>query len=94
MKRNAIVRIILWSIVLLVLLALFFTLLYVPGAGRQVRDDITEKNRNPVSESYSGSPVRVDAAKIREIEIEWAAGSIVIQPAAHRFMEIWWTMYM
>ena len=81
MKRNAIVRIILWSIVLLVLLALFFGLLYVPGADRQVWNVATDKPRNPVSESYNGTPVSVDAAKIREIEIEWAAGSIVIQPA-------------
>lgn len=37
MKRNAIIRIILWSIVLAVLLAMMFVLLYVPGAGRRLR---------------------------------------------------------
>lgn len=48
MKRNAIVRIILWSIVLLVLLALFFALLYVPGALRRPHNDIPEATAIPV----------------------------------------------
>lgn len=39
MKRNAIVRIVLWSIVLVVLLATLFILIYVPGAGHSMRND-------------------------------------------------------
>lgn len=80
MKRNAIVRIILWSTVLLVLLGLFFALLYIPGAGRSLWEDTPPKNSDPITGQYSGTPVRVDAAGIREIEIEWVAGSILIQP--------------
>ncbi len=80
MKRNAIIRIVLWSAVLLVLLGLFFALLYIPGAGKPLQENTTE-TWNRASDPYSSTPVRVDAAKIREMEIEWVAGSIVIQPA-------------
>lgn len=80
MKRNAIIKIVLWSAVLLVLLGLFFALLYIPAAGKPLRENTTE-TWNTASDPYSGTPVRVDAAKIREMEIEWVAGSIVIQPA-------------
>lgn len=48
MKRNAIVRIILWSIVLLVLLALFFALLYVPGGNPFMREDTPAETWIPV----------------------------------------------
>ena len=88
MKRNAIVRIILWSIVLLVLLALFFVLFYVPGGNFLKREDTPKASMVPVpiTEQHDNSQfhmniVKVDPSQIREIEIEWAAGSIVIQPA-------------
>lgn len=49
MKRNAIVRIILWSIVLLVLLALFFALIYVPGWNFLKRESSPEATMVPLS---------------------------------------------
>lgn len=39
MKRNALFRIVLWGTILFVLLALFFFLLYTPGADRPLRDE-------------------------------------------------------
>ncbi len=39
MKRNAIIRIILWGVALVVLLAIFFGLIYVPGAGRRIQNN-------------------------------------------------------
>jgi len=39
MKRNAIVRIVLWSIALVVLLSILFTVMYVPRTGRRLRDE-------------------------------------------------------
>ena len=39
MKRNAIIRIVLWSIVLVILLAMMFVLIYVPGAGRRMHSE-------------------------------------------------------
>jgi len=171
MKRNAIVRIVLWSIVLVVLLAILFTVMYVPGSLRHVRREtivetaspatlvtqpvtdsayntvatdnlnirtmpsadaptagmvekgehllITkQENVNGILWGYTPAPVNgwvqmayvellestdteitgmettasqepevqgygvaLDAASIRDIKIEWAAGSIVVQPA-------------
>ena len=87
MKRNAIVRIILWSIVLLVLLAMFFTLLYVPGGNFMKRENTPEATwvPVPVTEEHDDSQVnanivKADPSQIRDMEIEWAAGSIRILP--------------
>ena len=48
MKRNAIVRIVLWGTVLLVLLAILFILIYVPGADRPFRDEMPAATMVPV----------------------------------------------
>ena len=87
MKRNAIVRIILWSIVLLVLLALFFALLYVPGGNFLKRENKPEATWIPVpiTEQHDDSQfhlniVEADPSQIREMEIEWVLGSVLIQP--------------
>lgn len=87
MKRNAIVRIILWSIVLLVLLALFFALLYVPGGNFLKRENTPETSMVPVPiiEQQDNSQLhrnisKADPSQIQEIAVEWAAGSIRILP--------------
>lgn len=171
MKRNAVLRIVLWSTALLVLLSILFVFLYVPGAGRRIRgetaaetlaaivlpmvDNVDSASANAVvtasqdiyrtpgqtgevvayaergttlqilrqeqiggkiwgyigaptlgwidmsyvnllepvdveiptmestaspEEEVTGYGVALDAASIREMEIEWAAGSIKIQP--------------
>ena len=171
MKRNAVLRIVLWSTALLVLLSILFVFLYVPGAGRRIRgetaagplaaivlpmvDSVDSASANAVvtdsqdiystpgqngeivayaergttlqilrqeqiggkiwgyigaptlgwidmsyvnllepvdveistmettaspEEEVTGYGVALDAASIREMEIEWAAGSIKIQP--------------
>ena len=171
MKRNAVLRIVLWSTALLVLLSILFVFLYVPGAGRRMRgetaaetlaaivlpmvDNVDSASANAVvtasqdiyrtpgqtgevvayaergttlqilrqeqiggkiwgyigaptlgwidmsyvnllepvdveistmettaspEEEVTGYGVALDAASIREMEIEWAAGSIKIQP--------------
>ena len=49
MKRNAIIRIILWSTVLLVLLAIFFVLGYVPGANPFMRNETPAETCIPIS---------------------------------------------
>lgn len=48
MKRNAIIRIVLWSIVLVVLLTIFFILIYVPGANPFMREDTPAETWIPV----------------------------------------------
>lgn len=49
MKRNAIIRIVLWSIVLVVLLAIFFILIYVPGANPFMRNETSAETCIPIS---------------------------------------------
>lgn len=49
MKRNAIIRIVLWSVTLTVLLAVFFILMYVPGAGRRLRNETPAETMIPVA---------------------------------------------
>ena len=87
MKRNAIVRIILWSIVLLVLLALFFALIYVPGGNFLKREEKPEASMVPVpiieQQDNSQLPMNIakaDPSQIHEMAVEWAAGSIRILP--------------
>jgi hypothetical protein len=48
MKRNALVKIILWSTALLVLLGIFFALLYVPGMNFQKKENPAEETWIPV----------------------------------------------
>jgi len=48
MKRNAIIRIVLWSIALVVLLSILFTVLYVPGALRKGQDNPVEETMVPI----------------------------------------------
>ena len=48
MKRNAIARIVLWSVVLVVLLAILFTIIYVPGTLGRIRHDVIEETMVPV----------------------------------------------
>ena len=88
MKRNAVIRIVLWSIVLVVLLAIFLIMLYVPGAGRSMREDMPAETciPTPITKSQEMEQPQsnrnifsVDAAQIRDMKIEWAAGSIKIQ---------------
>lgn len=108
MKRNAVIRIVLWSIVLVVLLSILFTAMYVPASLRRMRYEETEVSVPSVirpadprtEETLAAAPevsvpagtadapdaelqsydVALDPASIRSMEIEWAAGSIVIQP--------------
>lgn len=48
MKRNAIIRIVLWSTVLLVLLAILFVLVFVPEINRHKRNDVPAETMVPI----------------------------------------------
>lgn len=72
MKRNAIARIIIYSLILFVLVSILITGL---GVGMYTyRVDYQ-------SEAYALGSGEIPAREIREIEIEWAAGTINIQTA-------------
>lgn len=73
MKRNAVLRIVLWSTVLLVLLAILFTVIYIPGAGRRMRNGSSEESIAAISlprvtspaDIASGNAITTDDQNIR-----------------------------
>lgn len=100
MKTNAIIRIIIWSLVIVLLVAILGGVLQGRSTLRSLarlfehEDPIVESflpARNsgesspdetvtPVQPLESEETVRIPAEQISDIEIEWAAGKILIQP--------------
>ena len=78
MKTNAIVRIILFSIAIIVLTGILLTGL---GIGLFMVD--TDGHDLPVTMDGTTNTGAVDASEVRNIEIEWLAGPIVIRPIAN-----------
>jgi len=75
MKTNAIIRIVLFSLAILVLLGI---LLMGLGLGLYLVDFDGSTSNTTVTQ---GSSVGFDADNVRELEIEWVAGTITINPA-------------
>lgn len=75
MKANAIVRIVIWSLVLVILLG-------VLGAGLLFRTMRSHSDSDEHFGNLSSGSFSLDPSDVREIHIEWAAGNIVIEPAA------------
>lgn len=86
MKTNAIVRIIIWSLVVIILVSVFTGFIadeiylssYEPKLFVSAESELVEV---PVQPLPSEETLRIPADSIREIEIEWASGNILIQPA-------------
>lgn len=72
MKTNAIVRIILFSIIILILLSIL---------GVSIAADRFMFRRDFDSNATTSSSGTADADEIRNLSIEWAAGTITIRPA-------------
>lgn len=97
MKRDALFRIVLYSVVILILLAI---LLLYPFASSAKQDhalaatmvpvteplmpmtDSTQETRVAIYFPYEGEKSSFPAGEISEIEIEWVAGDILIQPGS------------
>lgn len=82
MKTNAIIRIILYSLAILVLLGILLAGL---GVGMYIVDfdnSVTDTRHN-ASIGEKGTITHFDADEIRELEIEWVAGTITITPAGN-----------
>lgn len=75
MKTNAVVRIVLFSIAILILSGILLGIVSYDFLSFNRRFSVTENNS--VS---TGSTVHADPEEITDIEIEWAAGSITIVP--------------
>lgn len=70
MKTNAIARIVLFSVCIFILVGILLSGLGLHGFSA---------NNNSESSSYTEARI-VDSAQIRTIEIEWAAGNILLEP--------------
>lgn len=88
MRANAIIRILIWSIVILMLIGILFAGL---GLNRMsfsptiIRTDAVPVETTMLAEHMQnaepGEKYTVSADAVRELEIEWAAGDILIQPS-------------
>ena len=84
MKNNAITCIIIWSIVIVLLLGILFSVLFGFGISRRF-DHVILATETVATwpADYDGPRAERDtfsAAEVQEIEIEWVAGDILIQP--------------
>lgn len=80
MKRNAIIRIVIWSIVLLLLAAFLVTTLLFRSFSYSAWNGM-ERESTPMHALPSEEGVAFHPEDVRELEIEWVAGSIILQPA-------------
>lgn len=83
MKRNAIIRIITWCLVLVVLMGVLCNVLYrdrlrYMGSATVETAIPVKLEETPVQMLSNEEELSIPASSIREIEIEWAAGDIVI----------------
>lgn len=81
MKRNAIIRVIGWSVTLVVLLSLLVgSLIYFLPYQAQTTE-VVDATEFPAEFSADSLNYGTSAGDIREIEIDWVSGNIQIQPA-------------
>ena len=88
MRKNAIFRIIIWSIVLVLLVSILSSALFLRTRRLSSHSPAETAIPSPIAAPEDGTgevtrteAISLDPRQIREIGIEWAAGSITIQPA-------------
>lgn len=75
MKTNAIIRIVLFSLTIVLLAGILLV-----GMGFSYLSPIFSKTTDAGETVVNGETVCVDTADIRKINIEWAAGDIIVEP--------------
>ena len=83
MKRNAIIRVIGWSVTLVVLLSLLVggLIYFLPYQQGQTRAEaVVDATEFPVEFPADSLNYETSAADIRSIQIDWVSGNIQIQP--------------
>lgn len=101
MKSNAIVRIVLFSITILVLLGILtvgifydsFSYDLMVRQDKVIADQSTDPVLGPVAIDENISMGAVSSENIRDLEIEWASGSITIQPGEETDTIRFWDDY-
>lgn len=82
MKTNAIIRIVVWSVVILVLVGL---LLFFIGGVPFFHHDSVSSTAKDSTETYVEAPLSEGTLyfspdQVRDLQIEWVSGSILVQP--------------
>lgn len=84
MKRNAIIRIVIWSLVIVVLVGILCSVMFGTRWYRRRNevsiDLLTEPAETIVVGPELGEKSTFSASEISELEIDWVAGEILIQP--------------
>lgn len=97
MKTNAIIRIIAWSLVIVVLLGVLFVFTLgksfflkgiVLGSSPEASKAAVSLEEAAMHVNAPGESIEIDADQIRDLNIVWAAGKILIQPADVPSIEI------
>lgn len=81
MKRNAIVRIVIFSITIVILLGILVAALAYDSFSFRFNNGVRIDEETPLNVLPNEETITFAPEEIRDIEIEWAAGSIIIQPA-------------
>lgn len=79
MKTNAIVRIVIWSVVILLLLSILGVVLAFDILSFRFGPNISTDSDYQTADT-SGAVQYADPGNVTDIEIDWVAGSITIQP--------------
>lgn len=77
MKTNAIIRIVLFSLTIVVLVGLLLSGMGLFTNRRETADMFTTEDPGTLVQNAAAS---VDASSVRKLEIEWVAGDITIEP--------------
>lgn len=86
MKRNTIVRIVIFSITIVILLGILAAGIAYDALSANLysgRGDLEVEQAGPLVSEDDVTMGSVNAERISELEIDWAAGSITIQPDEH-----------
>lgn len=83
MKTNAIIRIVLFSLAILVLLGILLAGLGIGLFMTDFDSAVTSSTWHNATTGEQGTSVSFDADEIQELEIQWLAGSITITPAGN-----------
>lgn len=89
MKRNAVFRIILWTITLVILIGLLGSaMLWFRPNGRFWSRVSSIAEDGDASILSGGNSLSVDADKVRDLDIDWVSGEIRIQPSDVKEIQI------
>lgn len=80
MKNNAILRIVIWSLVILILVSILLTVLAFRGFTSIKRTNITESDSGAAL-LPAGLQLNIPGNEVRDLKIQWVSGSIIIEPA-------------